>query len=81
MDIQTMTGFFMWCSIINGSILLFWTMMCMLFPDLVYRTQSRWFPIPRETFDVVIYSFLGLFKIFFLVDNARFSIWFPIWPC
>ncbi len=44
--------------------------MCGLAPDLVYRTQNKWFPIPRETFNVVIYSFLGLFKIFFLVFNA-----------
>ncbi len=27
-------------------------------------------PIPREIFDVVIYAFLGLFKIVFLVFNA-----------
>lgn len=69
MDIQTMTGFFMWCSIINGGILLLWTCIFILAPDLVYRVQSRWFPIPRGTFDLVIYSFLGLFKIFFLVFN------------
>ena len=43
--------------------------MCILVPDLVYRTKSKWFPIPRETFNVVIYSFLGLFKIVFLVFN------------
>jgi hypothetical protein len=36
---------------------------------LVYRMQSKWFPISRETFNVVIYSFLGLFKIVFLVFN------------
>jgi hypothetical protein len=28
-----------------------------------------WFPIPRETFNVLIYGFLGLFKIFFLTFN------------
>lgn len=69
MDLQTLTRFFMWCSIMNGGLLLFWTTMCLLAPELVYRTQRIWFPIPRETFDVVIYSFLGLFKIFFLVFN------------
>ena len=42
----------------------------MLAPDLVYRTQRTWFPIPRETFNVVIYSFLGLFKLLFLVFSA-----------
>ncbi len=44
--------------------------MCIWAPDLVYRTQSKWFPISRETFDVIIYSFLGLFKVVFLVFSA-----------
>ena len=70
MDIQTLTTFFMWCTIINGALLALWTIMCIFASDLVYRMQSKWFPIPRETFNVVIYSFLGLFKIFVLVFNV-----------
>ena len=70
MDIQTLTSFFMWCTIMNGALLVLWTTMLVLAPDLVYRMQSKWFPITRETFDVVIYSFLGLFKIVFLVFNV-----------
>ncbi|MHC4176310.1 MAG: DUF6868 family protein [Planctomycetota bacterium] len=70
MGIQTLTTFFMWCTIMNGALLVFWTTMCILAPDFVYRTQSKWFPIPRETFNVVIYSFLGLFKIVFLAFNV-----------
>jgi hypothetical protein len=69
MDIQTLTNFFMWCTIINGGLLLLWTGISLLAPDLVYRTQNRWFPMPRETFTVVFYSFLGLFEIVFLVFN------------
>ena len=69
MDMQTLTAFFLWCTILNGGLLAFWTVICMAAPDLVYRLQSRWFPIPRETYDVVIYCFLGVFKIFFLVFN------------
>jgi len=70
MDIQTLTRFLMWCTIMNGALLVLWATMCMLVPDLVYRTQRKWFPLLRETFDVVIYSFLGLFKIVFLVFNV-----------
>jgi hypothetical protein len=70
MDIQTLTTFFMWCTIMNGALLVLWTTMLILAPDLVYRTQSKWFSIPRATFNVVIYSFLGLFKIVFLVFNV-----------
>ena len=67
MDIQTLTAFFMWCTIINGALLVLWTIMCLSAPNLVYRTQSKWFSMPRETFNVVMYAFLGLFKIVFLV--------------
>ena len=70
MDIQTLTRFFLWCTIMNGALLLLWTATCLLIPDLVYRIQSRWFPIPRETHNVVMYSFLGLFKTVFLVFNV-----------
>ncbi|MFQ5683506.1 MAG: DUF6868 family protein [Candidatus Binatia bacterium] len=69
MDIQTLTTFFMWCTIINAGILILWIVFFVFAPDFVYRTQSTWFPIPRETFDVVLYSFLGLFKVVFLVFN------------
>ena len=70
MDIQTLTSFFMWCTIINGAMFVLWTTMCILAPDLVYSLQSKLFPIPRETFNVVIYSFLGVFKIVFLAFNV-----------
>ena len=60
----------MWCTIINGGVFLLWGLFSMLTPNLVYRTQRVWFPIPRETFDVVIYAFLGVFKIVFLVFNV-----------
>lgn len=69
MDARVLTSFFMWCTIINGSLLLLWTVISALAPDLLYRTQKWLFPIPREKIDVVIYSFLGLFKIVFLVFN------------
>jgi hypothetical protein len=70
MDIQALTAFFMWCTIINGTLLVFWTTMCLLAPDLVYRTQSKWFPMPRATYDVAIYAFLGFFKIVFIVFSV-----------
>ncbi len=70
MDIQTLTAFFMWCTIINGVIFLLWTVFSMFAPDFIYRTQHKWLPIPRETFNVVIYSFLGLVKVVFFFFNV-----------
>ena len=75
---HTLTRFFMWCTLINGGILLFWSVFLMFTPDAVYRLQARWFPIPRETFNVIMYAFIGLFKIvfiaFFLVPFVALSI-------
>ena len=70
MDIQTVTTFFMWCTIMNGVLLVFWSTIFILCPDLVFRIHSKWFPVPRETFNVVVYSFLGLFKIIFIAFNV-----------
>jgi len=67
MDIQTLTTFFMWCAIINGILFIYWVLICKFAPDFVYRMQSKWISIPRETYNVLMYSFLGFFKIIFLV--------------
>ncbi len=69
MDIETVTTLFMWCTIINGAMLVLSAAMCTFARDWVYSVHSRWFPMPRETFDVVIYSLIGLFKIVFIVFN------------
>jgi len=69
MDIQTLTTFFTWCTIISGGMLVFWTLFLVFAPDLVYRMQSKFFPIPRATYNVVMFSFLGFFKIMFLIFN------------
>ena len=67
MDIQTLTSFFMWCTIINTGFLFFLALIYLLVPNLAYRLQSRFIPISRETFDIVFYSFIGFFKAVVLV--------------
>jgi len=69
MDIEKLTSFFMWCSMINGSLLIFWMSMCIVLPDTVYQLQSKWFPISRGHYNLVMYSLLGLFKFLFLIFN------------
>lgn len=69
MDLATLTSFFQWCTFISVGLLIFWTVIMIAMPDLVYRMHSKMFPMARETFNVVIYSFLGLFKIFVIVFN------------
>jgi hypothetical protein len=57
----------MWCTIINIAIMALWMVFLVFAPNFTYRLQSRFFPLPRETYDVIIYSFLAMFKIVFIV--------------
>ncbi|MBA3031242.1 MAG: hypothetical protein FP816_20840 [Desulfobacteraceae bacterium] len=69
MDLQKWIQFFKWCSILNGSLLVLWTILQLLAPDLIYAIQHPWFPMGRETFDVVNYCMIGLFKFMLLFLN------------
>jgi hypothetical protein len=70
MDIEMLTRFFMWCTIINAGLLVFSFLIVAFAGDFVYKTHSKWFPMPRETFNVVLYSFLGIYKIAWLVFSV-----------
>ena len=69
MDIQILTRFFMWCTILNGAMLIISAVICMPAQEWVYGIHSKWFDIPREAFNIVLYSFMGLFKIMFFIFN------------
>jgi len=69
MDMIIIKTFFMWCTIINGALLVLSFLICAFAGDLIYRMHSKLFPISREAFNVAIYCFFGLYKIFFWVFN------------
>jgi len=69
MDIESIRAFFMWCTILNVALLVLSSLICLCAGDWIYRIHSKWFSISRETFNVAIYSFLGLYKIFIFVFN------------
>ena len=69
MTIELLTTFFMWCTIINSGLLLFWGLMFLLLPGVIYRTQSKFFPGSPEQFKTFFYGFLGVFKIVVIVFN------------
>ena len=69
MDITTVRDFFMWCTILNGGLLVLSFVICAFARDWVYGMHSKWFAIPRQSFDIAIYSFIGAYKIFVLMFN------------
>jgi hypothetical protein len=78
MSMYTLTDFFMWGTILNAGLLIVSTLICAFATDWVYRMHSRFFSLSRETFSVVLYCFLGFYKmlviIFFLVPYITLLI-------
>jgi hypothetical protein len=67
MDVDTLRGFFMWCTILNGALLIFSALICAFGGDWIYRMHGALFSMPRDAFNVVLYAFVGLYKILFLI--------------
>ena len=67
MVIETLTRFFMWCTILNFALLILTSLMCVCAKDWAYGMHSKLFGISREAFNIAIYSFLGVYKIFIFV--------------
>ncbi len=70
MDIQTLKSFFMWCTILNLGLLMLSFIMLACAGDFVYRIHNKWFPMPRDRFNAVTYSFIGFYKVIVIVFNV-----------
>jgi hypothetical protein len=69
MDITIVRAFFMWCTIINVALMILTFLISAFAGDWAYKMHSKLYPISRETFNVAIYCFLGLYKIFIIMFN------------
>jgi hypothetical protein len=63
------TRFFMWCTIVNMSLFALAFLFLIFGSDFVYKMHGKWFPMPRETFNIVLYSYLGVYKLLIFVFN------------
>lgn len=69
MDIQKLTAFFMWCTIVNVALFFLSAIMIVAASDFIYGTHGQLFHMPREAFDITLYALLGLYKIVILTFN------------
>lgn len=70
MDIQNLTGFLMWCTILNFVLMTPSFLICVFAGDVAYRMHCTWSPMPREAFNVMLYSFIGFYKFMFFFFNV-----------
>ncbi|WP_353310180.1 DUF6868 family protein [Candidatus Albibeggiatoa sp. nov. NOAA] len=69
MTIEFAKSFLMWSSIINMSLMIIWALFVTAIPNTVYRMQTKFFDIKRDSFDTVIYLFFGIYKLLIIFFN------------
>ncbi len=67
MDLATLQTFLGWCTVINMGLLLFSSLLLATAKNWVYGIHSKLFSISRESFNNMIYGFLGVYKLLIFV--------------
>jgi len=68
-NLETLTTFLGWCTVINFGLLLFTTVMLFLFRDFVAGIHGKMMAMPREELNPAYFSYLANFKILIIVFN------------
>ncbi|MBC8378097.1 MAG: hypothetical protein H8E62_02895 [Planctomycetes bacterium] len=69
MTISEIRDFLMWCSVINVALMILLFLILWLGRSWVYKMHSKMFPITEQQFNVIIYSFLGVYKLLVYMFN------------
>ena len=69
MSIDVLRNFFLWCAVINYSVLMVWVVLLMSPHDWLYRLWGKWFPLTAQQFDVINFGGIALYKLGILLFN------------
>ena len=67
MTIEILTGFFLYCSLINFGMMLLTLIVLSLFRKTIYKIHSKLWHIKEEEIDLVMYKLMALYKILIIV--------------
>ena len=68
-DLNSITTFLGWCTLINIGMLTYSTVMLMVFREPVKRIHSKLFGISQESLDTLYFNFLGNYKLAIFIFN------------
>lgn len=60
---ETLSAFFLWCTILNYALLLWWFLAFRFAHDRIYRFHGRWFRLSVGQFDAIHYAGMAAYKI------------------
>lgn len=69
MNMDQLTEFFKWMTIINIGLLLFSTFAVMALKSLMVNMHTKLFGVSETQISVAVYAYLGLFKVLIIVFN------------
>ncbi|MBN1621783.1 MAG: hypothetical protein JW871_04250 [Endomicrobiales bacterium] len=69
MGIDAIRQMLLWCALINMGLLLFSFLVIVIGNKLIYKIHSQFIKISEETFNTVMYSLIGFYKILIFVFN------------
>ena len=69
MSIDVLRNFFLWCAVINYSVLMVWVVLLMSPHDWLYRLWGKWFHLTAQQFDVINFGGIALYKLGILLFN------------
>lgn len=69
MDVTDLKNFLFWSTAINYAVLLTWFGVFIYAHDWLYRMHTRWFRLSPETFDVLNYAGVAMYKIGIMLLN------------
>ena len=67
MNLDQLTEFFKWMTIINVSIFLISSVLIMLFKEMIAKLQGKLFGIKETDAALMVYGYLAIFKIFIII--------------
>lgn len=70
MNLDILRTFLAWCTVINLCLYFLMFLVCAFAGDWVYRLHNTWFPMPRQAFNLIIYGFIGLYKLLIIMFNV-----------
>ena len=69
MTLELVRSTLMWCTVINFGLLIVWFVGFLVARDWIRRLHGTWFKLSEESFDVIHYAAMAIFKLLIIVFN------------
>ena len=69
MTLELVRNTLMWCTVINFGLLIVWFVGFLVARGWIRQLHGKWFKLSEESFDVIQYAGMGIFKLLIFVFN------------